>query len=266
MMAMRAAAGGTMRGPRGGVYHLGPRGQRISGPAPEPKGKAGGKPALAAKGKAGGKPAETDPVLDKKSGVTVSQVKAAFTPKGFDSVVERVKPSDKHGYSEIGIGLYKNGKRVGEINREFDNEDGVLLAHHSFFRLDKELRGKGASKEILRNSLDLYEKMGVKKITFQADSVGKYAWASLGFKEEEGRESLAPAFARHLRGLGLVKQAREVEEKNIAPRHIASFTIEGKSVGRSFLLSTDAPMWHAEMRVKRGDPDYEYLRDRVGAK
>mgnify|MGYP006053997317 CR=1 FL=1 len=108
--------------------------------------------------------------------------------------------------------------------------------------------------------------LGVKKITFQADSVGKYAWASLGFKEEEGRESLAPAFARHLRGLGLVKQAREVEEKNIAPRHIASFTIEGKSVGRSFLLSTDAPMWHAEMRVKRGDPDYEYLRDRVGAK
>lgn len=96
--------------------------------------------------------------------------------------------------------------------------------------------------------------------------MGKYAWASLGFKEEEGRKSLAPAFARHLRGLGLAKQAREVEEKNIAPRDIASFNVGGKPVGRGFLLSTDAPMWHAEIHVKRGDPDYEYLRERVGGR
>lgn len=166
MKTMRVVAGGTMRGPRGGVYHLGSRGQRISGPAP--KGEASGKTAIAPKGKA----RETDnPVFDKKSGVTLAQVKAAFTPKGFDSVVERVKPSDKHGESEIGIGLYKNGKRVGEINREFGTDD-VFLAHHSFFRLDKEFRGKGVAKEILRNSLDLYEKMGVKKNHFSSRQCG----------------------------------------------------------------------------------------------
>lgn len=251
MRALRAAAGGgTKRGPRGGIYHLGLRGQRISGPAPEPKEKSSGGSV------------KTDPVFDKKSGVTLAHVKSAFTPKGFDSVVDRVKPSDKHGESEIKISLYKNGKRVGEINREFG--DGEV--YHSHFTLSRELQGKGVAKEVFKNSLDLYEKMGVKKITFQSDGVGKYAWASLGFKEVEGRERLVPAFANHLRGLGLAKQARELEEKNTTPRDIASFKVGGKSVGRDFLLSPNAPMWFAEIKVNRGDPDYEYLRGRIGSK
>ena len=53
---------------------------------------------------------------------------------------------------------------------------------HSYFQIVKDEQGFSAGKDVLRGSVELYEKIGIKEVTLNANiDVGGYAWAKYGF-------------------------------------------------------------------------------------
>jgi hypothetical protein len=69
------------------------------------------------------------------------------------------------------------------INRRFhkNGETGEKSVYHAFFRAGK--TGEGSAKALFRNSMKLYDRIGVKKITVTANiDVGGYAWGRFGFE------------------------------------------------------------------------------------
>lgn len=67
--------------------------------------------------------------------------------------------------------------------RYFNLKKGVVS--HQRMDIDKDMQGKGIAKVFLRNSMVLYERLGVKKIKIQAAKTGSYAWAKFGFLPEQ---------------------------------------------------------------------------------
>jgi hypothetical protein len=67
-----------------------------------------------------------------------------------------------------------------QIQRTIDPVTGV--AQHDVFELPNDLQGKGFAKQFMRNSLDFYDHLGLKKMEVGANiDVGGYAWARYGF-------------------------------------------------------------------------------------
>lgn len=76
----------------------------------------------------------------------------------------------------------------GEITRTFKKVPGPrpgetrLVVDHVKFELDDGIKGKGIGKEVLRRSLEEYDRLGVDEIKLHANiDVGGYAWAKYGF-------------------------------------------------------------------------------------
>jgi GNAT superfamily N-acetyltransferase len=111
-------------------------------------------------------------------GVPVEELSYAFAPpEGFTATVVAV--SDK----SISMTFQDaDGKDVGKLVREF-RPDGEV--HHSLFVLDQDARGAGFADQVLAQSLVRYEKLGVKKVTVDAAWVGRYKWATLGFRFDD---------------------------------------------------------------------------------
>ncbi len=97
------------------------------------------------------------------------------------------------GWSEVSMEMDldspSTGRPVGRMDRLFRfPRGGEPSVHHQLFELDPQLQGKGVAKELLANSVELYEQAGISKVTlFAALDVGGYAWAKYGFCPEPGR-------------------------------------------------------------------------------
>ena len=72
-----------------------------------------------------------------------------------------------------------DGKNIRKIHRLFISGDVVK---HEHFELTPDAQGKGIAKKLMKEAVDLYEDMGIKKVTMLANiSHGAYAWARYGF-------------------------------------------------------------------------------------
>ncbi|MGE3139384.1 MAG: hypothetical protein AB7I08_15145 [Thermoleophilia bacterium] len=103
----------------------------------------------------------------------------------------------------------------GELACEGVDEFGLLalvvdthecVAHHQRFFLPDELQGHGIARRRLEAAKSLYRGLGLTEIRLRAENVGKYAWASLGFRFADGetRELVNVAVRRFARELELV--------------------------------------------------------------
>ena len=154
----------------------------------------------------------------------------------------------------------------GDISRMVIGDN----AHHGLLRLRHELNGSGIARDILRESFELYQRIGVKTVDLDANiNVGGYAWAKYGFKPDVGEwerftryateklkvlESSAPALEGSARGVlrGAMSDAeRRALEKLLQSRDprtiwaIAEFeTASGVKVGKELLLGS---FWHGEI-------------------
>lgn len=92
---------------------------------------------------------------------------------------------------EMNLDCPISGRQVGRMDRLFQFPDeGGSSVHHQLFELDPVLQGQGVAKELLANSMELYEQAGIAKISlFAALDVGGYAWAKYGFSPEPGRST-----------------------------------------------------------------------------
>ena len=79
------------------------------------------------------------------------------------------------------------GKDAGIIERQFyrDPSTGDLLVEHESMRLPASMQNKGIGKDVLREQIAFYDKLGVTKVRLHANiDVGGYAWARAGWKPE----------------------------------------------------------------------------------
>lgn len=77
-----------------------------------------------------------------------------------------------------------DGTHAGWLEREFydDPLDGTPSVNHRYFALEKNLQGSGIGKQVLRNAVTQYERMGIARIHNMASlSAGGYTWARFGF-------------------------------------------------------------------------------------
>lgn len=72
-------------------------------------------------------------------------------------------------------------REAGNLLRVLDFKAGV--AHHSMFTLENWAQGADLGKPLLRNSVDMWRKLGLKELSTTANiDVGGYAWAKYGYK------------------------------------------------------------------------------------
>lgn len=98
----------------------------------------------------------------------------------------------------------KDGNEVGQISREIDPQAGT--AHHGYLSLNSDAQGSGIGKDLLRNQVDAYNKMGLNSVDLYANiDVGGYAWAKYGFLPDEKGLQAAQSHMND-RLVGMVRQ------------------------------------------------------------
>lgn len=78
---------------------------------------------------------------------------------------------------------------IGRMERDFEfPDDSPPEVHHSLFELNTSAQGQGIAKDLLANSMRLYDMAGIGSIHLTAGlDVGGYAWAKYGFLPPAGR-------------------------------------------------------------------------------
>jgi hypothetical protein len=77
----------------------------------------------------------------------------------------------------------KDNNTIGSMMRVITRDGDEITVKHSLFQLDSAVQGSGLGKRTLRESIDLYEQIGVTKVNVFANiDAGGYAWARYGYK------------------------------------------------------------------------------------
>ena len=70
----------------------------------------------------------------------------------------------------------------------FSSDKSISVRHH-LFQLDKQDQGKGLSKKVMSEALNLYQSIGVSIVNLTAGyDIGKYAWVKYGFVPENSKK------------------------------------------------------------------------------
>lgn len=114
---------------------------------------------------------------------------------GLESAVVVIEPGDedKPESVEVHCRLARPGTRmlIGAMDTSFwFDDDGAPQAHLKLFELGDGATGQGIAKELMANSVELVQQMGVKEISLRAGlEMGGYVWPKLGFTPAEGHET-----------------------------------------------------------------------------
>ena len=83
-----------------------------------------------------------------------------------------------------------DGDEAGSFQRNFSEQNGQRIVYHESVTVEKNLQGKGVSKSLLRDALNLYDAQGVDSVRLSAGAkVGGYAWAKYGWELKDGEAS-----------------------------------------------------------------------------
>jgi hypothetical protein len=157
-----------------------------------------------------------------------------------------------NAYSNSGVTMQRMFQRTLQ---------GKLIVHHEALLIPKAMQGAGVAKDILRDSMDAYQAMGVSEIQTYADlEVGGYAWAKFGFKAEDPL-SLSENVKTELRRRNIPlngperEAVRSVIEKYAEdpklPWHLAGIVgANGRQIGKEILMQEP---WDA--RLDLHDPE-----------
>jgi GNAT superfamily N-acetyltransferase len=115
------------------------------------------------------------------------------------------------------------------------------MAEHKEFTLPDEYRQQGIGVDVLERTEEFYEKIGIEEIRLFANgSVGRYAWARMGFDFVEGtntsRDHVLSQFDKYLFNRNI--WAKDILETIDSPWKIAAWIdSEGRGSGKDFLLN-----------------------------
>ncbi|MFF0452476.1 toxin glutamine deamidase domain-containing protein [Nocardia africana] len=95
------------------------------------------------------------------------------------------------------------GNQVGYANRTYYNMEGRIVADHTMFRLDSDVRGQGCANELNNAMFAWYRQSGVDEVMLRANiDVGSYAWARQGFEfanQQAAVNDILPRLNREVR-------------------------------------------------------------------
>jgi hypothetical protein len=112
-------------------------------------------------------------------------------PGDFRLTVERDKVGVQGLGVEIDLRCPRTNKEIGKMDRQFSfPEDSPPEAYHRLFDLEPGTQGTGIAKDLLANSIKLYDQAGIGRVgVFASLGVGGYAWAKYGFAPKPGRQT-----------------------------------------------------------------------------
>jgi hypothetical protein len=139
------------------------------------------------------------------------------------------------------------GERIATATRSFDL--GKSVVKHAGFRIIPDRCGRGLGTLLTRNSLKVYKKVGISKVTLDAGlDVGGYVWARLGFvPTKDGWLQVRGAVRAKRASMGQIPSEAEValgyalaDDEPAAIWEIADLDarINGKSLGQVLLSGT----------------------------
>lgn len=139
------------------------------------------------------------------------------------------------------LGPDKQPKTVGEFHRTFRRQaNGDLHVDHSYLHIDPDHRGHGIATQFLKNSLGLYHKMGVKRITATPEDVGTHTWAAMGFNwGAHGTKFVhkhLPKFLNEQYGVDRDAAEHIARKHGHKPWEIAALRVNGERAGQTFLM------------------------------
>jgi SPP1 gp7 family putative phage head morphogenesis protein len=209
-------------------------------------------------------------------GIPVEELTHAFAPPdGYTAVVDDVTGS------KVSMSYYRDGKLAGEIVRDF-RPDGEI--HHTYLVLNGEA-GSGFSDTVNGQALLRYEKLGIKKVTVDAAWVGRYKWATMGFRFApakssrddvgSGRWAVEQAAEEFFEEYEVEEEAREqVRELLDRPWDLAKlddgnlYDVKFKAgpdrargrgdfdLGKALLLHDSMPVWAGVLDIDRENEGY----------
>lgn len=161
------------------------------------------------------------------------------------------------------------------VAREFTRkEDGTLEVKHDIFQVPPGQQGSGLAKQVLADSMAVYEQLGVTAVTTDANiDVGGYAWAKFGFKAADPQGFAGEVVSR----VAMMTKANEIPSDRAKqvlsivrdhmtdpklPWRIASVTDGTRPLGKEIMMGSS---WSAKLDLK----DAEAMRrfnDYVGRK
>lgn len=147
------------------------------------------------------------------------------------------------------------------MQRKFklNEKTGEWEVEHLVFKMDEAMQGQGRAREMLNNSIEAYDAMGVRKIGVYADmDVGGYAWARIGFRadapdylvERAGRrlDVLKGSFTDHEFASMKSFMANLPLDKDTA-YNLASMRVGSNHVGKQLMMGLEYPM-HVDLGDK----------------
>lgn len=190
---------------------------------------------------------------------------ADAVPGEFTVQLKSGKDVDGHPYVRS-VMLANNNATV--VNTYHRHKDGTLEVHHDLLELPRGVQGQGVGKELLRQELEDYQRIGVDQVSLLANiDVGGYAWAKYGFTLDPDMDAyrLRAALETNMekkdvddvlrrRVRGIIDQHIVDDEENLDPRviwKIADLTgPNGEKQGADVLLGAD---WDGVLNLK--DPE-----------
>jgi len=144
--------------------------------------------------------------------------------------------------------LYAKGGKISEISRRIDLVEKV--AEHSIFQLESSAQASGAGKAVLKGSVDLYKKIGIKEVRLNANiSVGGYAWAKYGFAPDaDSIGEVIDQFRRSAnQNLSIPEKDLPALMKILEPRNRDSFwALSDSKWGKEVMLGSN---WNGKLDI-----------------
>ena len=156
-----------------------------------------------------------------------------------------------------------SGKQLSEIDRKIklDKRGNVSSVYHRSVSIRSTYQGQGVAGKLLLDSMEEYNRLGVKKVLLTAVSIGSYAWARYGFipvYRDSFDKTVGPVINRFdfSEFTSSKKRANKIRTElqgilktastETVVQQIASYMYRSHKVGKEILLDSD---WHAEFRL-----------------
>lgn len=170
--------------------------------------------------------------------------------------------------NRFGFTFSMRGGDIEMMDRTFKRQpDGSFEVYHAYLAINKNAQGGGFGRSIMRGSLGVYDKIGVKKLGVTANiDIGGYTWARFGFGTKSIDDFRAQAFVglRRLQIAGKIDQVefdkfnafvnRQSDPARLPYEFSSLTTASGFKAGKEALLNRN---WSGFVDLK--DPKHRAL-------
>lgn len=217
---------------------------------------------------------------------SIHELETAWSGPGVDAAVDQILTTSQGAQAGQQLKFHgtlraESGEEVGSLVRTFGVDDeGQRFVKHDYFALKQGAQGSGVATAMMKQSIELYRKLGVKYVSVDAEYIGKYAWATKGYDwaDASGAELASVAFQSFAKKHGLELTDAEADLIAQHPWDLAAFD-NGKTVtvsyhdaddvkqtgefalGKAFMLQ--GPSWSGKLSLEEGSASLAFATKKL---